>query len=63
MDGRDPAADERAKQFLRLWGRGASSKEICAEMGWTSKYPSQRVHVQMKRLRDRGYTIPPRGLA
>lgn len=52
--------DSRAELFIDLYLTGASSKEICKEMGWESVRPSQRVHRQLKRLRDRGYDIPTR---
>jgi DNA-directed RNA polymerase specialized sigma24 family protein len=51
---------DRASIFINAYTHGMSSKDICELMGWTTVRPPQRVHRQVKRLRDRGYDIPTR---
>lgn len=52
--------DQQAQKFIELYQSGMPAKHICTEMGWQSIRPPQRVHRQLKRLRDRGYVIPTR---
>ena len=52
--------DKNAQKFIELYQSGMPAKGICVEMGWESVRPPQRVHRQLKRLRDRGYDIPTR---
>lgn len=51
---------DRASIFINAYQRGMSAVDICVLMGWVTKRPAQRVHRQVKRLRDRGYDIPTR---
>lgn len=57
-------SDARAKEFIALYNDHSLSMDVIAQrMGWETQYPRQRVQSTLKRLRERGYDIPPRGQA
>lgn len=62
MNRAQATAHQRAGEFIEAYGRGDTSKQIAAMMGWNTTRPSQMVNNYAKRLRARGYQLPGRGM-